>query len=135
MPLVPCSNMVRISFNHFLICTPNFHSCRVHVIVFTVTANADPALRVALVNEVSDILSLGSKIICISNNFIMLCPRSASCATTLTIIPDKTLAANIKLSGAGVLGQVDSDLSNTPQCSGHGLCKTMREMGNEFNGQ
>ena len=105
------------------------------MIVFTVTANADPALRVALVNEVSDILSLGSKIICISNNFIMLCPRSASCATTLTIIPDKTLAANIKLSGAGVLGQVDSDLSNTPQCSGHGLCKTMREMGNEFNGQ
>lgn len=57
-----------------------------------------------------------------------------TCATTLTVVPDKTLAANIQLSGSGVLGQEDSDLSNTPQCSGHGLCKTMREMGNEFNG-
>lgn len=63
------------------------------------------------------------------------CILPVSCATTLTIIPDKTLSTNIQMSGTGVLGTADTDLSNTPQCSGHGLCKTMRELGNEFNGQ
>lgn len=59
---------------------------------------------------------------------------TVQCATTLTVVPDPILASNIALSGSGVLGQEDSDLSNTPQCSGHGLCKTMRELGREFNG-
>ena len=61
-----------------------------------------------------------------------------SCATTLTVVPDPTLSANVQLTGntgsVEVLGTLDSDLSHTPQCSGHGRCKTMRDMGAEFNG-
>jgi hypothetical protein len=107
-------------------------SVRVPAILSTATARADRDSRAAHASEVRQ-FPFPHPALYSSDNVCVLC-RTVSCATTLTIVPDKTLAANIQMSGAGVLGQVDSDLSNTPQCSGHGLCKTMREMGNEFNG-
>ena len=114
------------------------------------------ALKEVLVKEVSIFMQICNNvcvyIILDLITYIWLTENTATCATTVVPIiqtqtSQRTLSfnsgnsiyQNIHLTGTTQYTSVSmitstTDLSNTPQCSGHGICKTMREAGAEFNG-
>ncbi|KAJ1431229.1 hypothetical protein B484DRAFT_395569 [Ochromonadaceae sp. CCMP2298] len=64
------------------------------------------------------------------------CERTICPTTVQTVTTGNLVTENIFIEGAASSAQLAGtlDLSNTPHCSGHGVCKTMREMGAEFDG-
>jgi hypothetical protein len=63
-----------------------------------------------------------------------VCPTTLGAGSTTVSASSTRVVGNYIVTGGSEVTSLASDLSNTAQCSGHGVCKTMREMGEEFNG-